>query len=107
VIVLRKSQVQPFSEWGKEVRAGLEFYGGRPMELRAVLERDGFEVVAGANLREALSRIAAESFDLLLSDFVTASPARPLGPRGATSAGSCPPNPLNTGQDPLIAHATE
>jgi hypothetical protein len=74
------------------------------MELRAVLERDGFEMVAGANVREALSRIAAESFDLLLSDFVTASPARPLG---AASAGSCPANPLNTGQDPLIAHATE
>src|SRR5713101_8443751 len=36
--------------------------------LRAVLERDGFEVVAVANVREALSRIAAEEFDVLLSD---------------------------------------
>jgi CheY-like chemotaxis protein len=36
--------------------------------LRAVLERDGFEVVAVANVREALSRIAAENFDALLSD---------------------------------------
>jgi DNA-binding response OmpR family regulator len=31
--------------------------------LRAVLERDGFEVVAAANVREALSHIAAENFD--------------------------------------------
>jgi hypothetical protein len=82
VIVLRKSQVQPFSELGKEVQAWLEFYRGRPMKLRAVLERDGFEVVAGANVGEALSRIAAESFDLLRSDFVTASRARPLGAEG-------------------------
>src|ERR1700676_5774616 len=36
--------------------------------LQGVLERDGFEVVAVANVREALSRIAAESFDVLLSD---------------------------------------
>jgi CheY-like chemotaxis protein len=36
--------------------------------LQAVLERDGFEVVAVANVREALSRIAAENFDVLLSD---------------------------------------
>jgi CheY-like chemotaxis protein len=36
--------------------------------LRAVLEPDGFEVVAVANVREALSRIAAENFDVLLSD---------------------------------------
>jgi CheY-like chemotaxis protein len=36
--------------------------------VRAVLERDGFEVVAVANVREALSRIAEESFDVLLSD---------------------------------------
>ena len=36
--------------------------------LQVVLERDGFEVVAVANVREALSRIATESFDLLLSD---------------------------------------
>jgi PleD family two-component response regulator len=33
--------------------------------LQAVLERDGFEVVAVANVREALSRIAAENFDEL------------------------------------------
>src|SRR6266852_2501986 len=36
--------------------------------LQAALERDGFEVVAVANVREALSRIAAENFDVLLSD---------------------------------------
>jgi CheY-like chemotaxis protein len=36
--------------------------------LRATLERDGFDVVAVAGVREALSRIAAESFDVLLSD---------------------------------------
>src|ERR1700681_1729383 len=35
---------------------------------QAVLERDGVELVAVANVREALSRIAAESFDVLLSD---------------------------------------
>jgi len=36
--------------------------------LRAVLERDGFDVVAVASVPEALSHIAAESFDLLLTD---------------------------------------
>ena len=36
--------------------------------LRTSLERDGFEVVAVANVCEALSRIAAEKFDVLLSD---------------------------------------
>jgi CheY-like chemotaxis protein len=36
--------------------------------LRTALERDDFEVVAVANVCEALSRIAAESFDVLLSD---------------------------------------
>jgi CheY-like chemotaxis protein len=36
--------------------------------LQAALERDGFDVVAVSNVREALSRIAAESFDALLSD---------------------------------------
>jgi CheY-like chemotaxis protein len=36
--------------------------------LSTALERDGFEVVAVANVREALSRIAAEPFDVLLSD---------------------------------------
>ena len=36
--------------------------------LRAALERDGFEVVAVAGVREALSRIATEDFDVLLSD---------------------------------------
>ncbi len=69
------------------MQAGLELYRGRPMSYRAAFKRDGFEVVAGANVREALSRIAAESFDLLLSDFVTASPARPLGPRGGHFCG--------------------
>jgi DNA-binding NtrC family response regulator len=36
--------------------------------LQAALERDGFEIVAVANVREALSRIAAENFAVLLSD---------------------------------------
>jgi CheY-like chemotaxis protein len=36
--------------------------------LRTSLERDGFEVVAVANVCDALSRIASESFDVLLSD---------------------------------------
>jgi DNA-binding response OmpR family regulator len=36
--------------------------------LRTSLERDGFEVVAVGNVCEALSRIAAEDFDVLLSD---------------------------------------
>jgi CheY-like chemotaxis protein len=36
--------------------------------LQAVLERDGFDVVAVTGVREALSRIASESFDALLSD---------------------------------------
>src|SRR6266851_4316693 len=36
--------------------------------LYVTLERDGFEVVAVASVSEALSRIATESFDVLLSD---------------------------------------
>jgi CheY-like chemotaxis protein len=36
--------------------------------LREVLERDGFDVVAVSSVREALSRIAVEPFDVLLSD---------------------------------------
>jgi CheY-like chemotaxis protein len=36
--------------------------------LRISLERDGFEVVAVQNVCEALSRIATENFDVLLSD---------------------------------------
>ncbi|MFZ2085796.1 MAG: response regulator [Candidatus Sulfotelmatobacter sp.] len=36
--------------------------------LRTVLERDGFDVVAVASVREALGRIASEDFDALLSD---------------------------------------
>jgi DNA-binding response OmpR family regulator len=36
--------------------------------LRVSLERDGFEVVAVASVCEALSRIASETFDVLLSD---------------------------------------
>lgn len=36
--------------------------------LQTSLERDGFEVVAVANVCEALGRIAAENFDVLLSD---------------------------------------
>lgn len=36
--------------------------------LRVSLERDGFDVIAVANVCEALSRIATETFDVLLSD---------------------------------------
>ena len=36
--------------------------------LQVTLERDGFEVVAVASVSEALSRIAMEKFDVLLSD---------------------------------------
>jgi CheY-like chemotaxis protein len=36
--------------------------------LRSTLERDGFEVVAVANVRDALRYIATEDFDALLSD---------------------------------------
>jgi CheY-like chemotaxis protein len=36
--------------------------------LLTALERDGFDVVAVASVREALSRIVAEDFDVLLSD---------------------------------------
>jgi len=36
--------------------------------LQEGLQRDGFEVVAASNVRDALSHIAAETFDVLLSD---------------------------------------
>ena len=36
--------------------------------LQVALERDGFEVVAVAGVRDALSRIADERFDVLISD---------------------------------------
>ena len=36
--------------------------------LQVALERDGFEVVAVASVSDALSRIATETFDVLLSD---------------------------------------
>ncbi len=36
--------------------------------LQTALERDGYDVVAVANVRAALSRIAMEHFDVLLSD---------------------------------------
>jgi len=36
--------------------------------LQAALEHDGLDVVAVSNVRDALSRIAAEDFDALLSD---------------------------------------
>jgi CheY-like chemotaxis protein len=61
--------------------------------LQAVLERDGFEVIAVANVREALSRIAAEAFDALLSDlhmphagdgFTVVSAMRHTHPQAAT-----------------------
>jgi len=36
--------------------------------LQSALERDGFEVVAVSNVRDALAYIATENFDALLSD---------------------------------------
>jgi CheY-like chemotaxis protein len=36
--------------------------------LQVALERDGFEVVAVSGVRDALSRIATENFDVLISD---------------------------------------
>jgi DNA-binding response OmpR family regulator len=36
--------------------------------LQVALERDGFEVVAVADVKDALSRIAEENFDVLISD---------------------------------------
>ena len=36
--------------------------------LQTALERDGFDVVAVAGVREALHCIATENFDVLLSD---------------------------------------
>lgn len=36
--------------------------------LRVALERDGFEVVAVTGVKDALTRIAAQNFDVLISD---------------------------------------
>lgn len=68
--------------------------------LQVALERDGFEVVAVASVKEALSRIAAESFDVLLSDlhmphagdgFTVVSAMRHTHPQAVT-LGVCPRN---------------
>jgi CheY-like chemotaxis protein len=61
--------------------------------LRAMLERDGFDVVAVANVCDALRYIATENFDALLSDlhmphagdgFTVVSAMRHTHPRAAT-----------------------
>jgi CheY-like chemotaxis protein len=61
--------------------------------LRAALERDGFEVTAVANVRDALLCIATENFDALLSDlhmpnagngFTVVSAMRHTHPQAAT-----------------------
>jgi two-component system cell cycle response regulator CpdR len=61
--------------------------------LQATLERDGFEVTAVANGREALRYIATEKFDALLSDlhmphagdgFTVVSAMRHTHPHAAT-----------------------
>src|ERR1700720_5026834 len=61
--------------------------------LQATLERDGFDVVPVSGVREALSRIAAEDFDALLSDlhmphagdgFTVVSAMRHTHPKAAT-----------------------
>jgi CheY-like chemotaxis protein len=41
-----------------------------PSMLQAALERESFKVVTGAAVKDALSRIAEEQFDLLLSDLL-------------------------------------
>ena len=50
--------------------------------LQASLERDGFDVVAVANVRDALGYIATENFDALLSDLHMALCASPPTPDG-------------------------
>jgi DNA-binding response OmpR family regulator len=61
--------------------------------LHEVLERDGFEVVTAANVRDALHCIATENFDALLSDlhmphagdgFTVVSAMRHTHPRAVT-----------------------
>ena len=61
--------------------------------LREALVRDGFEVVEATNVRESLSRIAAERFDVLLADlhmphsgdgFTVVSAMRHTHPHAAT-----------------------
>jgi CheY-like chemotaxis protein len=61
--------------------------------LQTMLERDGFEVVAVANVPDALSHIATEHFDVLLSDmhmpragdgFTVVSAMRHTHPRAIT-----------------------
>src|SRR5580693_3281332 len=61
--------------------------------LKAALERDGFEVVAVANVCDALRSIATENFDALLSDlhmpnagdgFTVVSAMRHTHPQAAT-----------------------
>jgi CheY-like chemotaxis protein len=61
--------------------------------LQQVLERDGFEVVTATGVSEALGRIAAEHFDVLLSDlhmpsagdgFTVVSAMRHTHPRAVT-----------------------
>lgn len=61
--------------------------------LQVTLERDGFEVVAVSNVRDALHYIATESFDALLSDlhmphagdgFTVVSAMRHTHPQAAT-----------------------
>jgi len=86
VIVLRKSPVQPFSERGKESASLLEFYRGRPMELPAALERDGFEVVAGATYAKRSAVSLPESFDLLTAalTLVNSIPSETVGAEEAS-----------------------
>ncbi len=60
-------------EGEKEVGGGLKYYSPRtttPVRdmLQVALERDGFEVVAVANVCDALRQMITQSFDALLSD---------------------------------------
>jgi DNA-binding response OmpR family regulator len=67
--------------------------------LHVALERDGFEVVAVSNVRDALRYIATENFDALLSDlhmphpgdgFTVVSAMRHTHPQAVTHCKSPP-----------------
>ena len=74
--------------------------------LRQALERDGFEVVTAANVSEALRHIAAEDFDVLLSDlhmpnagdgFTVVSAMRHTHPQASNAVAQWLPSPEEPG----------
>jgi ActR/RegA family two-component response regulator len=85
------------------------------MMLQEVLERDGFEVVTASNVRDALGHIAAETFDVLLSDlhlplagdgFTLVSAMRHTHPRALTVVLSGYPA-LDEAMSAILAQADE